>query len=427
VAVRPARLSARSVVLAVAMCLLSACALDERQRPRDGGDLAARCEQAVGKAQAVREAGWRFTPVAAIGDEERGPLGKVVGAVWHPRERRLFVLDAFNGGVTVFDSAGRRLFRFGRIGGGPGEFEELGGSHGARPVYNQLALLGDDRIAVMELGRLHVFTTDGRFVQRMRVTDSDPGPFAVLHLAGFSDGSVLFSETGAMRLSTDDPEQRTALRLIRASVAGAEIDTVGFGGVRNYLHRVPRFTGMPPDDPYRVYDRRGWDALPSGLLAVQSQVLPGACFFDGAGRLVSASRVDAPLIQVDRAERQRVLDGVRAIAGQAPPMGARSWEAQYPVWPQTVPPYGDLALSPDSVAWLLRPLRGGGSTVDLVHARRGYLGSVQPPAGRLPLTFDSACAYVLEERVPDAGPAFYGLQRWCRQADRTPYPQERRS
>lgn len=413
---RPGRPRIAALVAAVA-CLLSACSRDEQRLARGGGDLAARCEQAVGQAreQPVRQASLRYAPVALIGDEESSPLGKVVGAVWHPRERRLYVLDAYNGGVAVFDSAGRRVGGFGRIGGGPGEFGELGGSHGARPVYNQLALLGDDRIAVMELGRLHVFTTEGRFVQRMRVTDSDPGPFAVLHLAAFADGSALFSETGAMRLATDDRDQRTALRLIRASVDGTEIDTAAFGGIRNYLHRMPRFAGMPPDDPYRVYDRRGWGALPSGLLAVHSQFLPGTCFFDAQGRLVSAHRVDAPLIKVDRAERERVLAGVRAIAGQAPPMGVRSWEQHYPAWPQTVPPYGDLALSPDSVAWLLRPVRGGGSTVDLVHARRGYLGSVDPPAGRLPLTFDSDCAYVLEERVPDAGPAFYGLQRWCRQ------------
>jgi hypothetical protein len=406
--------------------MLSACSEAGGVPARAGdGDLAARCERSAKTApgQPPHASALRLVPVGSVGDEETSPLGKVVGAAWHPRERRLYVLDAFNGGVSVFDSTGRRVARFGGIGGGPGEFEELGGGHGARPVYNQLALLGDGRIAVMELGRLHVFTADGRFVQRIRVTDSDPGPFAVLHVAGFDGGSVLFSETGAMRMSTDDPAERTALRLVRASLRGEALDTAAFGGIRNNLNRMPPFRGMPPWDPYLAYYRRVWDALPSGLLAVPSQFTPAVCFFDGSGTLLSTLRMDLPAIPVDHAERERVLDGFRASAGDRPPMGAGSWEEQYPSWPRTVPPFADVALAPDSAAWLLRPLRGGGTLVDRVHPTRGYLGSLPAPGGRLPLTFDAACAYVLEERAPDApgaGGGFYGLRRWCPAASSAP-------
>lgn len=410
--VRPRRRRPRGTALAT--LLLAACA-----GPTDGdgssGDLAARCEQAVraAPAQPLRSASVRLEPAATIGDEDRSPLGKVVGAVWHPGTQRLFVLDAYNGGVAAFDTAGRRLQAFGRIGGGPGEFEELGGGHGARSVYNQLALIGDGRLAVMEPGRLHVFTADGRFVQRIRVTDTDPGPFAVLHVAGFDGGSVLFSETGAMRLTTDDREERTALRLRRARLRGEALDTGALGSIRNNLNRMPAFRGMPAPDPYLAYYRRAWDALPTGLLAVPSQFSPGVCFFDAAGALTAAHRTGAPVIPVDREERQRVLDTFRDQA-PAPPMGAKRWEEQYPAWPQTVPPYADVVLAGDSVAWLLRPLRDGGSAVDLVHAARGYLGSMPPPGGRLPLAFDFRCAYVLDERAPSASaPGFYGLRRWC--------------
>jgi hypothetical protein len=434
VRVHPADLSSRGAEGEWALrpvgrcCLLAGLALaaacgNRRAAGADAGaeDLAARCERAVQAAPAAtaHTAAWRFVPGRIVGDEERSPLGRIVGAAWHPRERRLYVLDAYNGGVSVFDSAGVRVASFGRIGGGPGEFEELGGSHGARPVYNQLAVLGDGNLAVMELGRLHVFTPDGRFVQRMRVTESDPGPFAVLHVAGFSARSVLFGQTGAMDLATDERGRRTALRLLRASVRGERLDTAAFGLIRNNLNRMPRFTGLPPSDPYLSYYRRTWDALPSGLLAVPSQSLPGVCFFDGDGMLTGAHRVDAPVIEVDHAERERVLNGFRAAAGRAPPMGAQSWEEQYPAWPRTVPPYGDVAVAPDSVAWLLRPLSGGSATVDLVHATRGYLGSLQPPGGRLPLAFgDGGCGYVIEERVAehlDGGPSYYGLRQWCRE------------
>lgn len=405
---------AAGVVLVIAS-LAGACG-DERGATR-GTDLAARCERAVQAAtpRPVRDAALRFSPNVVIGDEQRSPLGRVVGAVWHPVARRLYVLDAYNGGVAVFDSAGRRLSSFGRLGGGPGEFEELGGSHGARPVYNQLALLDNGQLGVMELGRLHVFTPDGRFVQRLRVTESDPGPYAVLHVAGFADG-VLFSESGAMHLASDDPGERTVLRLTRASLRAAEIDTATLGTIRNNLHRMPPFTGLPPSDPYLAYYRRTWDAVASGLLVVPSQFVSGVCFFDSGLRLLAAHRVDAEPIQVDRTERQRVLNAFRAAAGPAPPLGARRWEDQYPSWPKTVPPYADVALAPDSVAWLLRPLRGGATVTDLVHARRGYIGSLAPPGGRLPLTFKDGCPYVIEERISSVvedGRSAYGLRRWC--------------
>lgn len=420
---RPVR-GFRRAAAGTALLALAACS-GRREPSAAAGDLAAVCEQEVKSAAAapVRRASWRLAPGLLAGDEKEAPLGKVVGAAWHPALNRLYVLDAYRGGVTAYDENGRRVLSFGRIGGGPGEFGELGGSHGGRSVYNQLSVLGDGRIAIMELGVLHVFESDGRFVQRMRITQSDAGPHSVLQVAGFSESAALFSVTGAMDFGTDDRDQRTGLRLVRASVRGAALDTAAFGRVRNNLNRMPPFGRVPPRDPYLEYYRRVWDAVPSGLVAVPSQFVPGVCFFDARGGLLTAYRIEAEAIEVDRTERQRVINGLRERFGDKPPLGRQSWEEQVKAWPRTVPPYGDVALAPDSVAWLLRPIRGGGATVDLVHASRGYLGSIDPLEERLPLAFAGGCAYVVEERVPeslDRGPATYGLRRWCRPTNSAP-------
>jgi hypothetical protein len=363
----------------------------------------------------VKALAWQPVRTGKFADEQEHPLGRIVGAVWHPGQRRLYVLDGLNGGVSVYDSAGERVGGFGRTGGGPGEFEELGGAHGARAAYNQITLLGTRHLAVLESGLLHVFEVDGRFVQRVRTMGEQAGPFAVLQLAGISDRAVLFAKTGAMELGTRERDERTALRLLQASLEGTSIDTAEFGRLRNNLNRLPPFDGFPPPDPYIEYYRRTWDAIP-GVLAVASQFLPGVCFFDAGGRLLRVERVDAKVFEVDRAERSRVLAGFRRVGGERMPMINKRWEDHYRAWPATVPPYADLALAGDSVAWLERPRPGRKSVVDVYHLARGYLGSLDPPWERLPLAFSPGCAYVVEQEVPAEVRGenyFYGLERWC--------------
>jgi hypothetical protein len=69
------------------------------------------------------------------------------------------------------------------------------------------------------------------------------------------------------------------------------------------------------------------------------------------------------------------------------------------------------------VAWVQRPRGDGSSVVDLYHARTGYMGSFDPPGGRLPLAFSPGCVFVVEEQTANRGSNrtdFYGLRRWCR-------------
>jgi hypothetical protein len=383
-----------------------------------GATLAARCEAAVERAAPApqRASPWSFASDLAIGDEEAAPLGKVMGAAWDARRRVLYVLDGNNSQVAMFDGRGRRLGAFGRPGQGPGEFEELGPGHGVRPVYNQIAIVGGT-VAVMELDLLHLFDAQGRFLARLRTGAGQAGPHGVRQLAAISDSAVLFPQTGAMLLDTDDREVRTGLRLVRASLRGTALDTAEFGRLRNNLYRMPPFKGVPQSDPFIDLYRRTWDAIPGGLVAVASQFQHGVCFVDRGGRVVAASRLDEPPIAVDAAERARVVEARTRVAGPVMPMTGQRWEDLYKAWPATLPPYSDLALAPDSVAWAERHRRDGSRIVDLFHARTGYLGSLEAPGGQLPLTFSPGCVFVVEEQTPEQVTGrnyFYGVRRWCR-------------
>jgi len=404
------------------LVLAAACTRAGRDEGGDpaaqGTTLAARCEAAVTRAAPASEraSAWSFAPDLRIGNEDTHPLGRVMGAAWDPRRGVLYVLDGSNSRVSAYDQRGRWIAAFGRRGLGPGEFEELGPGHGVRPVYNQIAVVGGN-VAVMELDLLHLFDAQGRFLARLRTGVEQAGPHGVRQLAAISDSTLLFPQTGAMRLDAEDREVRTSLRLVRASLRGAALDTAEFGRLRNNLYRMPPFQRIPPGDPFLDLYNRTWDAIPSGVVAATSQFQHGVCFTDRSGGVVAAWRVDEPPIAVDARERARVIEARTRTAGPVMPMTGQRWEDLYKAWPATIPPYADLALGPDSVAWAERRRRDGSRVVDLFHPRMGYLGSLQAPGGRLPLAFSPGCVFVVEEQTPERVTAqnyFYGLRRWCR-------------
>jgi len=415
---------AAALVLGSLCAVLQGCSREALPAARDsleGGDLSLWCEQALQRAEGarVRPLPWTYASAGVVGDEAH-PLGLIVGAAWHPAKQRLYVLDAVNQKVMTYGAGGEYLGSFGRRGKGPGDFDELGGAHGSRAGYNQLALLGDDHLVVNDFGLLHVFDGEGRFVNRISTGGALAGPHAIRHLGAISDSTVLFAETGAMRLQSSDREVRTGLQLVEASLRGEAVDTAEWGRMRNTLHRFPSFERMPPRDPYGSYFRRTWDAIPSGVLAIPSQAAHGVCFFDRERRLLGSHRVDAPLIRVDQAERSRIQEDLRGKFGPTVPMTGGSWDDHYKVWPETVPTYVDVALAPDSIAWVERPLPDRSRMVDLYHVERGYLGSIEPLGERLPIAFAPGCAFVVDMKIPEelrSESYFYGLRRWCRAAE----------
>jgi hypothetical protein len=413
-----ARRRPRAKLGAAALLVLGACGREPglAAPPPDSADLSARCDAALEEARpaSLRKLAWSYQPRRRIGDENTHPLGRIVGAAWTPENDRLFVVDGINGRVSVYGASGEFLRSFGRTGGGPGEFEELSGMHGMRAVYNQAAVLAPGFVGIQDLGLLHLFDLSGRFVHRIPTNGAQQGPFAVRHVAAFSDSSFLIAENGAMWMEAPDPAVRTRIRLLVATVRAGALDTLEYGYIRSHLARLPASGGVPRSDPYSSDYRRTWDASAPGLLSVASLEHHGVCFFGAAGELLAAHRVRAPEIPVDGAEKRRVVEVARAGA-KSGPMAGWDWEKAYRAWPRTAPFYVDVVLAPDSTVWMERVIPGGGREIDLYHPRRGYLGSMPPLGSRLPVTFASRCGFAVQEEAAGdpGGTDFYGLVEWC--------------
>jgi hypothetical protein len=393
----------------------TACASDrerELSAPFPFDALSDRCEAALPDASASRPqlVNFPLAVVSRIGNEEQHSLGSIVG-VRSLDSRRVAVLDGINSNVSVFDTSGRFASSFGRQGYGPGEFEELGSGHGSRKVYNQIAVAQVGWIAIKDLNLLHVFSQEGRFVGRIETQGARDGPHGVRHIAAVSDSSFLFARTGAMDYEAADSTSRVSLRIYELFVRATTLDTVYRGRIDNTLVRFRRPDPRPPRDPYASMYRRTWDAQSDGLLATVSLRQHGVCFFDGQRELVGAYRLRAPILRVDRGEKRRLLASLKESLGAAPPMGPATWDDLFTEWPRTLPFYTDVVLSPGGTAWVERPISASEKVVDLFHARRGYLGTMQVPEPRLPIAFHGKCA--LFEAMETHAEAFYGIRMSC--------------
>lgn len=280
---------------------------------------------------------------------------------------------------------------------------------------------------------MHLFDAEGRFLERIRQTTPPGGLLFRLHVAPISDSSFLVAETHAMDFRGDAgaPRERLDLRRIRpgSSDGGADSRRV-FGRVRNQLATLPSPPGRGvPNSLFLTAYGRLWDALGTGLAAIVSLDRHGVCFFDGDRRLVGAYRVDAPTVPVDASRKERILDEHRDKWGPSPPMGGtESWDEFYDHWPEALPRYLDVSLRRDSTAWIYRPVEEtrfsvkpdveSSFAVDVIHARRGYLGSYRTT--EFPEAFRNECALFVKTTVPeDAGTetladsAFHGLVERC--------------
>lgn len=108
----------------------------------------------------------KATQVFAIGAEDGEDwelLSRVSGAAFDARDN-LYILDAGNSRVLVFDARGKFIRKIGKKGGGPGEL--------LTPVG--LAITKDGFVAVTDLGRpaVSLFKPDGSFVDNLMLGDS---------------------------------------------------------------------------------------------------------------------------------------------------------------------------------------------------------------------------------------------------------------
>jgi WD40 repeat protein len=161
-------------------------------------------------------------PVLALGDEASGgpqTFGNVY-AIAFDRRNSVYVLDASDNSIRVFDERGTFVARTGRSGRGPGDL--------ARP----LALLhdGDSTLVVVDdINGLVTFRTTQRTIRHLRTA---PLPFRArsacfldrtLLLTGYAEGHTIHTVTSDLEL---DRSFGIPFPVVRAPGARERVDTV---------------------------------------------------------------------------------------------------------------------------------------------------------------------------------------------------------
>jgi hypothetical protein len=146
---------------------------------------------ALAQTSAAMVPGFRLERVLTIGGDNASPdaaFMDIAGIAVTP-QGHMYVLDARDRSVRVFDSEGRVLRRFGRQGGGPGEFQ--------LPV----AIWVDTVVRVVDLAqqRMSHFTADGRHLRTEPVPMLDEVP--VVRLTPLRYGRAIGQTASRMGIS----------------------------------------------------------------------------------------------------------------------------------------------------------------------------------------------------------------------------------
>lgn len=147
-----------------------------------------------------RPLAWTREPILRLGGEEQGPeafFRVLIDGVGADDARRLYILDAGEFQVRVFDAEGRHLRTMGREGEGPGELK--------MPVA--LFALGGGEVQVVDLGKhaLVRFDADGAPLPQIplpptvRTSTSRPTPVARGMVVSID---TVLNETGTLRPGT---------------------------------------------------------------------------------------------------------------------------------------------------------------------------------------------------------------------------------
>lgn len=142
---------------------------------------------------------------------------------------------------------------------------------------------------------------------------------------------------------------------------------------------------------------------------------------------VAGVLLDAPVVPLDEERKKLILGEKKERYGPRAPMIGTPWDEFYQHWPETLPRYIDIVLRRDSTAWLQRVTEQTSlntsdaesqTAVDVVHPRRGYIGSYE--STRFPVAFKGRCALFTETQIPADKPseaaadsAFHGLVERC--------------
>lgn len=337
------------------------------------------------------------TPVFTIGAEEgqSWELLDGVRAVAFDRADNLYVLDANNARVLMFDSRGRFVRQFGRRGGGPGEFQQPLG----------MTVTPDGNVVVSELMNrgFVIYRSDGEYVKNvpfaenygmpmMRIESDPQGGIVARVNPRMAPGAT--PESAARNTISRHPleERGQATEMYSYAVEPPQVLEQGQGRVM--VRRVDPIFGVRPS----------FGVLPDGGLAVHHDPEYAVKLLDANGRHTRTITRGIQPKRVTRQDQEREMQRRRdeAASGAAPQaivvtMGRGGGAGTPPPSPQqfSMRPEDQtfaefmsvvtgIRTDPQGRIWIQR--RNGDNTdqgpIDLVSVDGRYIGTL--PAQRLP-------------------------------------------
>lgn len=324
---------------------------------------------AEAQRSAASQPTFRLQRVAAIGGdaaEEHSAFMEVAGiAVSEAGE--IFVLDGGTRSVRVFDARGRFLRRFGRQGGGPGEFQ----------VPGKITVDSVVRVSELAQRRMSVFAPDGRHLR----TDASPmvGEIAVVNVVALRHGYALGTVPGRLTVSVGSAaRQGTSFETVVVLSPGGEPDTL--------LRMHSGFTAYHPRDapvPFGMIDSH---AGRGGAVAVLGDsVVAAADGYAGSVRWFRAGPAGLALLRTRQlpSRSRPVTDGDRRRM-------EREIRARSPGLPRRLvvepPPHVSIAsqalFSAEGFLWIRNTAGRGHAHVWTVFDPQGKIASrLELPAG----------------------------------------------
>jgi hypothetical protein len=298
---------------------------------------------------------WTFERVLDVdaGDNGRTPFFRVFPtSIGVDSVGNLYVLDAGNYTVSVFDREGRHLRSFGRRGAGPGELE----------FPSDMAVSRTGEVAVYDFARraLALFDADGSFTGTFPL----PGPL---------QRQVVLLDDGRIAAAVTEPTAVTDSTDYRLLALGT--DMLEIARLRQIsAPRSQQFSCISFASPPYFRPRMVWAAA-GNRIAVNDDDVYSVRIID-QGVLTAVWRRDLPVIQstpelaaweVAQGDSLRIRDCVVSAEDAARQFG----------YAAVAPIVGSMAVTPEGGVWLKRRTSVPGELpIDVIDATGAYVGTL---------------------------------------------------
>lgn len=224
-----------------------------------------------------------------IGSEKNGEeqFYRVYALALDSRDN-LYVLDAGNSRIQVFDPDGLFLRTIGRKGQGPGELSEP----------NRMFIDEKDRLYVSEGRKLQIFDMSGEF-SRSFPLDHYVSDFCIVEEEVVIASGTLLDEEGSKRIISKLDEEGKMIKTIDEFLDVEPIQKEDQGGTSFTFKAYHQYNNMlslfPVDSRSFIY------AYPMEYRIMKS---------DGDGRISLVIQKAGPSIPISRKEKDRIIDGI---------------------------------------------------------------------------------------------------------------------